>query len=281
MIDDAQYKSFLTYFRVYGAPEVLATYRSAIDANTMTQSFFMPTRRSVVPACDFDDLKLFEELVKATADVEKVGGYKVGSLLVKRNSLGKVVETAKKHASSKKVIHDYQKCGSDIAEMVYKQVAQDAELGCDATIVFPMQGGPEALLAAIHAGYEHGIKVIVGAEMTHQGFLRSEGGCVGEEDADKYYRIAAAKGIRNFVMPGTKPDRMQHYRELLVREGVEPVTVFSPGLVTQGGNISAGGRAAGKNYHAIVGRAIYEKLPGVYRSADDMRREAVKLAEKL
>lgn len=281
LINDEQYRSFLTYFRVYGAPEVFEAYKDVIDKKIITQPFFVPVERSVFPACDFEDIVLFENLVKATVDVEKIGGYKVGSMLVEEHGLGKVLEMAKKHAPKKKVIYDRQKCGTDIPEMVYKQVRQYARHGYDAAIIFPLQGGPEALLAGIHSGYEHGINVIVGGEMTHPGFTKAEGGCVSEEDSERFYRMAAAKGIRNFVMPGTKPERINFYRNAVVEEGAAPITIFSPGLVTQGGNISAGGRAAGKFYHAIVGRAIYERKPGEYRAPDEMRAEALKLTAKL
>jgi orotidine-5'-phosphate decarboxylase len=165
--------------------------------------------------------------------------------------------------------------------MVWKQVRQYARHGYDAAIIFPLQGGPEALLAGIHSGYENGINIIVGGEMTHQGFLKSEGGCVTEEDAERSYKIAAAKGIRNFVMPGTKPERIKFYREMLAEEEATPITVFSPGLITQEGNISLGGRAAGEFYHGIVGRAIYERKPGEFRTPDEMRSVSIKISEKL
>jgi orotidine-5'-phosphate decarboxylase len=165
--------------------------------------------------------------------------------------------------------------------LVWKQIRQYARHGYDAAIIFPLQGGPEALLAGIHSGYENGINVIVGGEMTHQGFLKADGGCVTEEDAENFYRMAASKGIRNFVMPGTKPERIKIYREMLEKDGVTPITVFSPGLITQEGNISLGGKAAGEFYHGIVGRAIYEKVPGEYRKPDEMRREALKITAKL
>jgi len=281
IINDSQYKSFLTYFRVYGAPEVLATYDKSIDPKMMVQPFFMPTERAVIPACDFEDINLFEELVKATADVEKIGGYKVGSLLVEENGLGKVGDVAKKHAPKKALIYDGQKRGSDIPDMVYKQVKQYARHGYDAAIIFAMQGGPEALLAGIHSGYENGINIIVGAEMTHQGFSKADGGCIAEEDMLRFYKIAASRGIRNFVMPGTKPERIKFYREDFEKDGVRPIMVFSPGFVTQSGSIGPGGNAAGKYFQAIVGRGIYEKSPGQYRTADEMRTEAIKLTKQL
>jgi len=280
-VSDDRYKSFLTYFRVYGAPDVLKLYveEEAIDKNIITQPLFMPTERGVIPACDFEDIEVYKNLLEATADLDKVSGVKVSSLLAKEHSLGKIVEITKKIAPKKKVIFDHQKAGSDIPEMVYKQVKQDARLGCDATIIFPMQGGIEALLAAIHSGYEHGINVIVGAHMTHHGFMREDGGCITEADAERFYKIAASKGIRNFVMPGTYPEKIKYYREVLADNQVAPICIWSPGLITQLGNVSEAGMAAGKYFNGIVGRGIYEVdgRPGVYKKPDEMR----KICEKI
>ncbi|HJW97155.1 MAG TPA: phosphoribosyltransferase family protein [archaeon] len=285
LINEDQYKSFLTYFRVYGAPEVLKLYvdKKAIEAKILTQPLFMPIDRGIWPACDFTDLELYKNLLEVTADLDKVSGVKVSSLLAKEHSLGKIVEVTKKIAPNKKIINDHQKAGSDIAEMVYKQVQQDARLGCDATIIFPVQGGTEALLAGIHSGYEHGINVIVGSHMTHHGFLREDGGCATLEDCERFYKIAGSKGIRNFVMPGTFPEYIRHYREMLANMEVAPICIDSPGLVQQGGNISEGGMAAGKYYNGIVGRYIYEVegKPGIYRKPDEMRRICEKLIKRL
>jgi len=280
-VTDEQYRFCLTYFRVYGCPEVLEVYRSKIDPKILVQSLFMPVKRSIVPACDFEDIGLFEAMVKATADIDLIGGYKIGSMLVEEHGLGRVVDVVKKHAPKKKAIYDRQKGGTDIPEMVWKQVRQYARHGYDAHIIFPSMTGVESMLAAIHSGYEHGIHIIVGAYMTHTGFDRADGGCITQEDAARLYRIAASKGIRNFVMPGTRPDLITFFREALAQDGVKEEAVWSPGLVTQGGNISEGGRVAGDNYHAIAGRAIIEKGPGQLNNPDEMRAAAVKLTAQL
>jgi len=280
LVDDEQYRFALIYFRVYGSPEVFELYRSQIPPEVLVQPFFT-SGRSIVPACDFNDLELFAHLAEALADVEKVGGFKAGSMLVEEHGLGKVLETAKKHAPKKPVIYDRQKGGTDIPEVVYKQVEQYAAHGYDAHIVFPPMTGPETMLAAINAGYQCGIKIILGADMTHMGFDRAEGGCITMEDSARFYKIAALKGLRNFVMPGTKPDRIAFYRKMLADSGVDPISIWSPGLVTQGGNISEGGNAAGPRFQGIVGRAIYEKAPGVFRTPDEMRAEVLKMTVRL
>lgn len=285
LIKKDQYKSYLIYFRVYGAPEVLKLYvdKKAIDKKILTQPFFMPVDRGLLPACDFRGIQLFEDLVKVTADLEKVNGYKISSMLAKEHTLGKAVEIVKKYAPKKMAVYDGQKQGSDIAKIVYKQVQQDAELGCDATIIFPIQGGTEALLAGIHSGYEHGINVIVGSHMTHHGFLREDGGCATPEDCERFYKIAASKGIRNFVMPGTYPEYIRHYKEMLLERGVTPICIDSPGLISQGGNMTEGALAAGRYYNGIAGEYIYEVegRPGVYRKPDEMRRICEKLIARL
>ena len=55
-------------------------------------------------------------------------------------------------------------------------------------------------------------------------------------------------------------------------KGVDPI-FYSPGLITQGGNITESAKAAGDKWHAIVGRALY--------NAKDMNRAAEELARNL
>jgi orotidine-5'-phosphate decarboxylase len=51
------------------------------------------------------------------------------------------------------------------------------------------------------------------------------------------------------------------------------LTFFAPGFVAQGGEITEAAKAAGKFWHAIVGRAIYE--------AEDIRKAAEEMTSKL
>jgi orotidine-5'-phosphate decarboxylase len=281
LITDDEYRFCMTYFRVYGCPEVVEAYRDKIGPDVMTQPLFMPVRRSIIPACDFEDIVLFEALVAAVADVDGVGGFKVGSLLAERHGLEKLVGIVRNKAPNKAFIYDRQKGGTDIPDMVWKQVRQYGQIGCQAHIIFPSMTGVESMLAAIHSGYEHGVKIIMGAYMTHAGFDRAEGGCVTVEDASRLYAIAASKGIRNFVMPGTRPDLISLFRSQLKAQGAESVAVFSPGLITQQGSVSQAGQAAGENFGAIAGRAIYEKSPGAFKTPEEMRAAVLKLTAQL
>ncbi len=86
------------------------------------------------------------------------------------------------------------------------------------------------------------------------------------------YSIAAELGVNEFVVPGNRPDSIKSYRELLEGKGIVPV-FYSPGLVAQGGEISESGEAAGKKWHAIVGRGIYQ--------AENIKKAAIELSEKL
>jgi orotidine-5'-phosphate decarboxylase len=71
------------------------------------------------------------------------------------------------------------------------------------------------------------------------------------------YRIAAKAGINNFVVPGNKPEVITQIKQLIEAEGVDPI-FYAPGFIAQGGSISETAKAAGKRWHAIVGRGIYQ-----------------------
>ena len=104
--------------------------------------------------------------------------------------------------------------------------------------------------------------------MTHKAFLESEGGFISEDEASKIYEVAANEGITNFVVPGNKPEKIKLYKELLESKGINPV-FYSPGLIAQGGNITESAKAAGNNWHAIVGRGLY-KAENVNKAAKEL-----------
>jgi orotidine-5'-phosphate decarboxylase len=86
------------------------------------------------------------------------------------------------------------------------------------------------------------------------------------------YETAIAMGVTDFVVPGNKPEKIGAYKQLFESHKID-FTLYSPGLVTQGGKITDSGKAAGKKWHAIVGRAIYE--------AQDMGKAASEFASQL
>ncbi|MEM4327064.1 MAG: orotidine 5'-phosphate decarboxylase / HUMPS family protein, partial [Candidatus Diapherotrites archaeon] len=224
----------------------------------------------IVPSCDFDSLKELEVLVKETSNIEMIGAYKIGFELALTFGLPKVVQVCKKH-SKKPIIYDHQKAGTDVPFTGEKFAKVCAKAKVDSVIIFP-QSGPETELEWIKALKKEGLKVIVGGEMTHKAYLEEEGGFIRNSAPEEIYRIAAKEGIREFVFPGNKPEKILKYKKILEESSIEPI-IYSPGLISQGGSISESGKAAGKNWHAIVGRALYE--------SKDIKKTAVEMCKEL
>jgi len=226
--------------------------------------------RSIIPACDVTSLEEFEKIVEETCDIEGIGGYKVGFSLALRYGLPAVVKTAKKH-TSKPIIYDHQKAGTDIPDTGKNFMYICKEAGIDAIILFP-QAGPGTERAWIEYALEENLGVIVGGLMTHPKYVRSEGGFLADEAIIEMYLNAADQGVTDFVVPGNKPDEIMRIRKALEQKGISPI-FYAPGFVAQGGEITKAARAAGNNWHAIVGRGIYK--------AKDIRKAALELTSKL
>ncbi len=224
--------------------------------------------KSIIPSCDLSSLEALNKLVKETCDVKGIGGYKIGFELCLPFGIPSVVKEIRK-LTKLPIIYDHQKAATDIPDTGEK-FAQ-AVKGVDAVILFPMMG-PHTQKAWIDACKKAKLGIIVGGEMTHPGFLQNDNGYILNDAPRKIYELAASEGITDFVVPGNKPDRIKLYRELLEKKGIKPI-FYSPGLVTQGGSISEGAKAAGKCWHAIVGRALYD--------SKDMKKTAQELVKAL
>jgi len=225
--------------------------------------------RSVIVACDVRTLKELENLVKQTYDVEGIGGYKVGSVLVIRYGLPKVVKCIRKFTNMP-IIYDHQKSMTDIPDLAEEFIITIKDTGVDALIGFPLSG-PLTEEKWIEACKKNNLEVIIGGEMTHSKYKKSEGGYIVDEALDEIYLLAAKNGVNNFVVPGTRKDRVLHYREIL--KFVPDLTFFAPGFVVQGGIVSEIAKVAGPRWHAIVGRAIY--------GAADIRTAAKEMTKQL
>ncbi len=210
--------------------------------------------RSIVPACDFDSIEVFERLVRETSDLSKVGAYKIGFELGLKFGLSKVVNVCRKY-SDKPIIYDHQKAGTDVPFTGERFAKVCVDSGVDAVILFP-QAGPETEKSWISACLNAGLGVIVGGEMTHPAYLASDGGFLLDDAPIRMYDIAIELGVSDFVVPGNKPEKILKYKEFFEERGVRPV-LYSPGLVAQGGELTESGKVAGDYWHAIVGRGIY------------------------
>ncbi|MFH1394140.1 MAG: orotidine 5'-phosphate decarboxylase / HUMPS family protein [Candidatus Micrarchaeota archaeon] len=248
--------------------------------------------RSIIPACDVT-LDEYREIVKATADIRKIGAYKVGISFL---DVGlKAVVDSTREFSDKPVIYDHQKAGTDIPESTPSKFMDSmVRAGINAVILFP-QAGPATEYEWINAAKDKGLGVIVGGEMTHARYLDGDSseskkknyteifrelgiereltGYLRRSAPDDIYELAARMGVADFVVPGNKPDRIRHYKGLIEKCGVKEPVFYSPGLVAQGGEISEGAEAAGERFHAIVGRGIYQ--------AQDKKKAALEMTCRL
>jgi orotidine-5'-phosphate decarboxylase len=227
--------------------------------------------KSVIVACDVNNIEDFERLIENTYDVDGIGGYKIGAILTIRYGLPKLVEVVRK-LTDLPVIYDHQKAMTDIPDLGkdFAKVVKDA--GANAMIGFP-QSGPATQEAWIKACKDVGLEVIVGGEMTHPKYKRSEGGYIADKALDKIYFSAAKLGVNNFVVPGNRVERVKHYKELLRPIVGNSLTFYAPGFIIQGGMITEVAKAAGDSWHAIVGREIY--------GAKDIRASAKEITSQL
>lgn len=243
-------------------------------------------RHGIIPACDVLGIEELEQIVEKTCDIEGVVGYKVGAILALKYGLSKVCEKISSRTDHP-IIYDHQKFGTDIPEICGGNMLKVCrEAGVDAVIVFP-QSGPETLRVALIGSeneklkdtvkgcFKFGLMPIVGGEMTHNKYLRSEGGYIANDAPERMYIDAARLGVEHFVIPGTKIEKMRKYRLLLKKELEEPKFLF-PGIGReyQGGDIVAAFDTV-KPFpgYAIVGRAIY--------AAKDIREAAERLCKAI
>jgi orotidine-5'-phosphate decarboxylase len=224
--------------------------------------------KSIIPACDVSTLEQLQKLVLETYDIEGIGAYKIGFELVIPHGMQRTLEIIK-DITDHPVIYDHQKAATDIPDTGLKFMK--ACEGADAVILFP-QAGPTTEEAWIKAAKEKNMKVIVGGEMTHKGYLVSDNGFLNDDMPTRAYTIAANLEVKDFVVPGNKPEKIQMYKNMLEAMCVKP-TFYSPGLVTQGGSLTEGAKAAGQRWHAIIGRGIYQ--------AKDMHKAAKEFVKKI
>lgn len=217
------------------------------------------SKRSIVVATDVPTRTALEELVRAVSCVEGIGAIKLGFLNAMEGLEASVDIVKRILGQDFPVIYDHQKAGTDIPD-TGAEFAKKLKLAkVDAAILFPL-AGPKTQEAWTKACFDAGLQVMTGGIMTHAKFLVSEGGYIADDSVEKIYRNACTWGCRHFVVPGTKLHWVARIRRWLIEElGEGNFVLYAPGFITQEGNISECALAAGSEWHAIVGRGIYEK----------------------
>lgn len=237
------------------------------------------SQKSVIVACDVD-VKNLSDLIDATIEVPGISGYKLGFNLGLKGlyNIASLIRSKgeKEGWLEQVVIYDHQKAGNDIPKMGknFAQTLKDARV--DAVILFPF-AGPATQQKWTEECLNVGLKVIVGGIMTHQQFLVSEGGYIADNAPAMIFELAAKQGIRHYVVPGTKINWVIKLRSILDNLiGPDEYALYAPGFISQGGDITECGRAAGENWHAIVGSAIYSKP-----TVEEMREAAMTVVSQI
>src|SRR5262245_42080061 len=92
--------------------------------------------------------------------------------------------------------------------------------------------------------------------MTHPAYLESEGGYISNDAPIRIAQAALALGVRDYVVPGTKPSMIKEFAKSLQASGT--FNFLMPGIGSQGGDLRDGFAAASPHHpFAIVGSAIY------------------------
>ena len=209
------------------------------------------------------------KLISKTRTSEQVYGYKIGSLWILDRSkeiLKPVRDILNEKDSSQKIILDLQKWGTDIPDIIKKQVEKVAPY-VDELICCPMGAGSESLKMFAKTCIDNNVKPICVLEMTHP-------------NADSYLHYhaymsilhnAMFSGIRNFVIPATKEPKNDIKEMIKLRYGSDiDIDFYATGFKAQGGQTKPMVDFGVTKF--IVGRAVYESENPV-KAIEDIYKE--------
>ena len=187
------------------------------------------------------DLQTIEEAMKVAEGVrEYVNTIKIGYPLVLAEGLESI--SIIKEEYDCKVIADFKV--ADIPETNSKIADLTFKAGADAIIVHGFVGEDSAQ-ACLDSAERFGGNVFLLTEMSHPGASRFL-----QYAADEIAHMGVDMGLKNFVAPSTKLERLKKIRSIVGNESF----VISPGVGVQGGDPR---RTLEFADAIIVGRSIY------------------------
>lgn len=214
--------------------------------------------RGVIVALDTWDLELIERIVGVTSSIDRVTGYKIGLMASLAYGLRNIVETIRR-ITSKPIIYDHQKAMTDTPHIGegFARIMRVSRV--DAAIGFP-HSGPRVLISWVEALRREGVIPIIGGEMSHDGFLRSEGGYICDDAPLSIYMASADLGVEHYVIPASKMARALKYAEAISAKVSNPVFLL-PGVGLDGEIDPLLSRMVSSygNVHLILGRALMRR----------------------
>ena len=134
-------------------------------------------------------------------------------------------------------VADIPETNKKIADLTFKA-------GADAIIVHGFVG-PDSVKACMDSAEEFGTEVFLLTEMSHPGASRFL-----QPAAEDIAAMGIEMGLKNYVAPSTKPDRLKKIREVVGKDSF----IISPGVGVQGGDPKKTLESADA---LIIGRSIY------------------------
>jgi len=187
------------------------------------------------------DLFRMEEVMQLLVEISGyINTVKVGYPLVLSEGLGSISEIEKEHEFN--IIADFKV--ADIPETNQKIADLTFEAGTDAIIVHGFVG-KDSVQASLNAAQEHGGEIFLLTEMSHPGAEQF----IQDVSLD-IARMGVDMGIKNYVAPSTRLDRLEKIRKIVEDESF----IISPGVGVQGGDPAKTLEFADA---LIVGRSIY------------------------
>lgn len=188
------------------------------------------------------DVMSESEAVEICGSIEKyIDTIKIGYPLALAEGLEIIKKLKDKFGF--KVICDFKV--ADIDATNEKICDETFKAGADAIICHGFVG-TDSVQACLDMADKHGKELFLLTEMSHPGakmFL--------QKDADAIAKMGVDMGIRNYVAPATRLDRLADIRKIVGSDAY----IISPGVGKQGGD---GKKTLEISDAIIVGRSIYE-----------------------
>ncbi len=200
--------------------------------------FFMNVKNNIILAMDLMDILEAYKVVEEISDY--INTIKIGYPLTLAEGI-KSIGIFKDNFDFN-VICDYKV--ADIPETNSKIADLTFDAGADALITHGFVG-KDSVNACLDVASEYGKDIFLLTEMSHPGaemFL--------QEVADDIAKMGIEMGIKNYVAPSTRLNRLSEIRNIVGKDSF----IISPGVGTQGGNPKDTLNYADA---LIIGRSIY------------------------
>lgn len=198
----------------------------------------MEVKNKIIPALDITSSEKVLQLLKDISG--QINTVKIGYPLVLSKGLESI--SAIKEKFGYNIIADFKV--ADIPETNQKIADLTFSAGADALIVHGFMGR-DSVQACLDVAQKHDKDIFLLTEMSHPGaelFMQK----ISLDIA----RMGVDMGIKNFVAPSTKLDRLEKIRKVVGEDSF----IISPGVGVQGGNPSLTLKYADS---LIIGRSIY------------------------